>query len=312
MQITLIENGFDFIMSALEHARLGETGNLKYTVLHLSNGVELILKEKLRTEHWSLLFADINKANEDAFKTGDFKSVDFDDCITRLEKISKVNLESHVEVLRKIRRVRNRLQHFEYKGSRDEVIPIIVKTWSFVLDFIHDYLPHVVTDQNATIDKIRQLMIENEDFVTGRFTDIQPEVEEFKKYSNAVLECPHCLENTLLIPGGENPHCLFCRYSASAEEVCEDWCLEFFGILDPKEESMYPHKFTCPSCGSEMLVQQEFGGMYPPDPGWVCFYCGETWDYDDIAFCSVCGRPYHSIDDGGICSDCIQEQMRRD
>lgn len=72
MKITLIENALDFILSALEHAQVDEARSLKYAVLHLSDGVDLVLKEKLRREHWSLLFADINKASESALTSREF------------------------------------------------------------------------------------------------------------------------------------------------------------------------------------------------------------------------------------------------
>lgn len=311
MKITLIENALDFILSAVEHAKEDNDRSLKYAVLHLSDGVELVLKEKLKREHWSLLFADVDKASENALKTGEFKSVDFDECVGRLESISGLNMKSHIDLLRLLRRHRNKLQHFEYSGSRDEIISILVKTWGFVLDFLHDHLPDVVRDQDVTIEKIKEFMIENENFVKERSAAIQSAIDEFKTLSNAVLECPRCLEPALLIPGiEEDPHCLFCRYSASPEEAVDDWCVEFFGIQSPKERYTNPDRFTCPECGRDTLIQQEFGGMNPPDPGWVCFNCGQTWDYDGIAFCDTCNEPYSSTeDDWGMCPDCIRMQI---
>lgn len=313
MKITLIENALDFILSAVEHAKEDGDRNLKYAILHLSDGIELVLKEKLRREHWSLLFADVNKASENALKTGEFKSVDFDECVERLESISELNMKSHINLLRLLRRHRNKLQHFEYSGSRNEVISILVKTWGFVWDFLHDHLPDVVEDQSATIDKIRGFMTENESFVRDRLDSIKSVVDEFRASSNAVLDCPKCLQEFLLIPGGEeDSHCLFCRYTASPEEAVDDWCFEFFGIQDPKERYTNPDRFRCPECGRDTLIQQEFGGMNPPDPGWVCFNCGETWDYDGIAFCDSCHEPYTSIeDDLGMCSDCEDMWLKR-
>ena len=56
MNITLIENALDFILSAVEWAKGDDDRSLKYAILNLSDGVELILKERLRRAHWSLLF----------------------------------------------------------------------------------------------------------------------------------------------------------------------------------------------------------------------------------------------------------------
>lgn len=220
-------------------------------------------------------------------------------------------MTQHIDLLRLFRRHRNRLQHFEYRGSKDEVISILVKTWGFILDFLHDHLPDIVRSQATTIEKIRGLMIENQNFVKERFANIQLSIDEFKTQSNAVLECPRCLEPALLVPGSEaNPNCLFCRYSTSPEEAVEDWCIEFFGMQDPKERYTNPDRFTCPECGMDTLIQQDFGGMNPPDPGWVCFNCGETWNYDDIDFCCTCNNPYTSTeDDCGMCSDCQRIQI---
>jgi len=280
MNITLVENALDFIFSAVEWAKEDKESSLKYAILHLSDGVELLLKEKLRRDHWSLLFADIDKANENALKTGDFKSVDFDDCVRRLQNISGLNLGSNLDLLKLLRRHRNRLQHFEYDSSKDEVMSILVKTWGFVLDFLHDHLPDVVSAQNRIIERIRELMIENECFVRERSCQILPQVEG--DAHNTVLDCPRCLEPSLLIPGGgESPHCVFCRYSAPPEEVVEDWCAEFFGVKSPKERYTDPDIYNCPQCGLDTLIRQEIGGMNPPDPGWVCFNCGQIWDYDD-------------------------------
>ena len=57
LEYTLLENGLDFISSALKHLKNQPTKReLKYAVLHLSAGIELILKERLKREHWSLVF----------------------------------------------------------------------------------------------------------------------------------------------------------------------------------------------------------------------------------------------------------------
>ncbi|GAI03467.1 unnamed protein product, partial [marine sediment metagenome] len=122
----------------------------------------------------------MNKASENALKTGEFKSVDFDECVERLESILELNMGSHIDLLRLLRRHRNKLQHFEYNGNRDEVISILVKTWSFVLDFLHDHLTDVVRDQVATIEKIREFMIENESFVKERSANILSAIDKLE------------------------------------------------------------------------------------------------------------------------------------
>ena len=51
IEFTLLENGLDFIWSAVEHLGTDlSKRSLKYAVLNLAAGIELILKERLRRE----------------------------------------------------------------------------------------------------------------------------------------------------------------------------------------------------------------------------------------------------------------------
>jgi hypothetical protein len=73
VSFSLLENGLDFALSAVEH--LGGTPSkrdLKYAVLHLYSGTVLVLKERLRRESWKLIFANPKKADEETFKEGNF------------------------------------------------------------------------------------------------------------------------------------------------------------------------------------------------------------------------------------------------
>lgn len=85
IQFTLLENSLDFILTGVKDLSGEPTPrDLKYSALHLSAGVELLLKARLEKQDWSLVFKDVNKANEDAYKTGEFKSVGWQTSITRL------------------------------------------------------------------------------------------------------------------------------------------------------------------------------------------------------------------------------------
>jgi len=71
VEFTLLGNGLDFIWSALEHLS-GNPGKreLKYAVLHLCSGIELVLKERLQREHWSLIFEKLDSANQKDYEAG--------------------------------------------------------------------------------------------------------------------------------------------------------------------------------------------------------------------------------------------------
>lgn len=52
--LDLLDNGIDYILEAVRPLflnRLESQHLLKYSILHLYSGIELLLKEKLRQEH---------------------------------------------------------------------------------------------------------------------------------------------------------------------------------------------------------------------------------------------------------------------
>ena len=83
-ELSLLDNGLDYFLVAAESAGAEAPQNLKYAMLHLVDGVELLLKARLAQEHWSLLFDQTNKASQEKLRQGDFKSVDFEEAYRRL------------------------------------------------------------------------------------------------------------------------------------------------------------------------------------------------------------------------------------
>src|ERR1700722_16218200 len=86
-QLSMLENGLDFIRSGLKFIAKPESNfDLKYAVLHLSAGIELVLKDRLRREDWRLIFKDVTKANEKKMQSGNFISVSLWECLERINE----------------------------------------------------------------------------------------------------------------------------------------------------------------------------------------------------------------------------------
>lgn len=49
----IIENALDYVLSAAEHACKDNHRDLKYAVLHLFAGIELLIKARLALPDWS-------------------------------------------------------------------------------------------------------------------------------------------------------------------------------------------------------------------------------------------------------------------
>lgn len=120
---SLLENALDYFLSAAENACKDDLRSLKYSVLHVAASVELALKARLFSEHWSLIFADVDKADEAALKSGDFKSADFQTVVERLAKIAKVPIsKGNLAHLGELRRLRNCIQHFAFGITKPSAI----------------------------------------------------------------------------------------------------------------------------------------------------------------------------------------------
>jgi hypothetical protein len=110
---------------------------LKYALLHLCPGVELIFKERIRQEDWQLFFADPEKADEGAYESGDFWSVDFKQAQERLEEDCGVELTHEEKAqLKSFRKRRNQLEHFGVEDTLPAVQSSIVQMVNLLADFV--------------------------------------------------------------------------------------------------------------------------------------------------------------------------------
>ena len=122
----LISNAVDYLDSAADHALEDSSRAWKYALINVAAGVELLFKACLTQKHWSLVFANIDKADEKAFKAGDFVSVNFDETIDRMKNIAHITLpEADLKKLDHLRRYRNRVQHFAIDVAQEQVVSLI-------------------------------------------------------------------------------------------------------------------------------------------------------------------------------------------
>jgi hypothetical protein len=308
----LLENGLDFILSSTNHlSKSLSKADIKYGILHLSSGIELVLKYRLSKEHWSLLFQDIDKASRDSFESGDFKSVDFESCISRLKKISSLEIKDEdCNNLKLFKKKRNKFEHFNILDSEIALKSYSTKVLSFIIDFIDEYIPKedIKDSESEILDKIRQNLVKFNEFVKHRLEEIKP-ILDSSKYSPIVV-CPICFQETLEIDNGAK--CYFCNYNGTGYEVAENFINNVLGIDKYsciKDGGDYP-LYICPNCGLETFVYSD------TDTGlnsWICFSCGNCYDYDDIDFCSVCNEPFLCKEDSGnICDDCFKAKIEQE
>ncbi len=299
----VLENGLDFISSAVRHLRDDSTErDLKYAVLHLSAGIELILKDRLAREHWSLVFDQIKDASPVNYKSGDFKSVAFKDVLSRITNIAGIEIEDdQLQVINTLRQARNRLEHFGATQSGEALRSLTVKALDFIVDFVDQQFSHERRSRNAEhyMAEIRLGVRKFSKFVAHRQQKISSKLKSIK---SPVVWCGSCANYSNVV--GNGTRCLFC----TKEEAPEDAALQYvLGelVFDPSERPEEAEDFPivrCPNCYQETLVDSKGeNSKYPI----LCFYCARVWREGALKRCDLCGDLMSSDDELTTCEMCL-------
>jgi hypothetical protein len=259
VQLSMLENGLDFIASGLKHiAAPVSKFDLKYAVLHLSAGIELVLKDRLRREDWTQIFVKPADATPEKLKSGNFKSVTLKECLDRLEEHCPVDLPDRA-LLMSFKDQRNPIEHFELNHIREALEASSAVVLGALIDFIGNAYEEndLSQDESDLLQQIRTGLTEFKRFTVERMADIQWLLEDHKKHSGQIVVCPSCIQDALMADC--NVKCAFCGYAASAEDAAELYIANTLGIsrhYAMKEAEEYPLR-NCPNCDNEALVFEE-------------------------------------------------------
>ena len=302
---TLLENGIDFLEKAVEELRGDPTArNLKYAVLHLNAGVALLLKERLRQLDWSQLFRDPVTADEHLLETGDFVSVGLWDLIERLDASGVEISYTTRRTLRRLSKLRNRIEHFKVADSTESVSAVAARALAYALDFIGSEIEPVGIEEPVAVNlaAIRDGLREIDAFVEERRVSTNQELGGYE----AVLDCYRCGEDFFAI--GDGGVCFFCGYRTDAAEGAAEYALLVLGstpydVTKGGDWAVGP----CPECGGETLVDTGAVGAETPALRWACFQCGNAWADGRLQTCGSCGSLYSGT--MYVCDDCFEYKI---
>jgi len=305
-RLTLLENGLDFITSGLRQLADDESPTaMKYAVLHIAGGIELVFKERLRLCDWRLLFTNPEKADERKFQSGDFFSCGWDSCLERLKENEAIEIDGPAtRWLNALFQRRNRLQHFQLADSREALKSLVIRAMNVVLDFLgnHFELEELEPQEDALLEEIRGRIRQLEAFREHRRRQLEarPADNEMR------IECPVCGESFLLPDW--TVRCEFCFFAATCEEAATRYADDVLGLTAhycAKEGMDYP-VHECRYCENQAMVIDEEGTT-------ICFSCGAESDGSDVRVCPLCGRaadPEGFV--GDQCADCFSDYLRQD
>lgn len=315
---SLVENAIDFLALGVYELSEGQPTpqKVKYGLLHTAIAVELFFKKRLFDEHWSLIFAELKKADRANLEAADFQSVQLDECILRLSKICGIDLVQYKDILDKLKKLRNQIVHFEFTIERDAAISLLVKTWSMLQDFVkaHVDLTDIEKGEGYFGGICQGMRIHNE-FCLQRETEIAHRLKELTDKGTVILGCPRCLSQSLPLTG-EDTQCLFCLHTFQKDELRDEWLITFIGwhVLEiSKEEMTEPHVRRCPECGNESLCHRGDSFSTRGQADWTCFNCTKQWAAHELDNCNYCDELYeHHGHELHECPDCYNSRMEMD
>jgi hypothetical protein len=281
--------------------------HIKYALLHLCSSIEVLFKVRLKQEHWSLVFANVNKADNAAQDDGEFESVGFNDLMDRLVRICKIDLSEETRrQLTNLRKRRNRMEHY---GSVDSLLAITASVSlmvSFTIDFVEvAFTSEVLEHERRLINSVRGKLGACSAFVDQRWKEIRKDVNGF----HSVIECPTCQQPALEVDAG-SVKCRFCYHTASPQEAAHDYITRMLGYESrysvEKDGGRWPLD-ACPECGADTLVTRGI------ELAAFCFNCGQHWAAEELSRCLDCNEFYvvHA-EEAGICDACVQARMKKD
>ncbi len=310
VKFSLAENALDFLLSAVAYVKVKDEHerSIKYTVLHLCDGIELLLKCRLNSEHWSLVLANMDRTSLEDLESGDFISVDWHNAISRVEKVTGEKFSSEERtLLGHLRRLRNRIQHFDVDVPQNVAVSLLAQGLHFATGFVEKHLlgGEGFEEAQESLHEIRRDLAEFHEFVKCRMGTLADKVAEIEKWSR-VVPCPMCRQHALGADA-EVATCLFCGYSEDGESAAAEWVLEFTGIRH-KELSATDAISNCPECSCWSCVQL---GLWEGEGGdeYFCFSCGGVGRYDT---CCACGGLFAPANGEATCGDCFRQMMEGD
>jgi len=198
----LIDNAFDFLDTAVKQFKTEP----KYSVIHFSSAVELILKTRLFYEHWSLIVSTKKNPSIEEFKKGNFKSLNFKDLIPRIEETLGEKIPEEAErCFNNLANHRNKMVHFFHEAMddfNDEEYEKIALEQCIAIYHLSSLIEKwdMIFDDGAIafkFDQIRSSMTAHREYVQTVFDKLKNNISKAKKDGVIFKECHRCQTEAL-------------------------------------------------------------------------------------------------------------------
>ena len=304
---SLAKNGFDFLEQAIEEV----STKPKFSVVHFSTGLELLLKARLFMEHWSLIATTPHKATWTELTKEGGHTIGANDSLLTLEKlVGKPNKEAR-DAFSNAFNHRNRTLHFVPHEDQSQMVSEQFTAWYYLHKLLDGDWNNSFTNYTDRISSIESGLLGHRQFLQNKYDDIKNKLEAPKskgrlglcyicnfesvvvddsKYSFFPGECQVCcwhgqtirFDCGKLLPLEQLP--LDCTCDAGSHS------LEY---IEPrtKDELNDPPQPWCLECGAQTIVD------LPRNHEYLCLECKEL--HLILGYCEKC----FSVVAGGVSED---------
>ncbi len=314
VEFSLLENGLDFIQSGCQYIARGESkSDLKYGVLHLASGIELVLKARLAAQSWKLLFKDLKKASLHSFRAGKFEGVTMWKCLKRLESQCGIKLsDGQRRSLEVFREKRNQLEHFRIIDTKAALEASAVAPLSVTLDFIRDEFDDedLSNEELRLIRKIRGLLSQFTTFRNSKLRQIRRMLRRKPPYARVLIPVPHARRKHFRRMSKSSVCSVATGQRRKKPRIYSSRGLEGF------QKTKLFGKVTATSAASVQVatIARLLTCCMPTrGPHYICFACGMTWQTGQLDLCGDCGqmKPANEIF-ANRCLECTKSYLERD
>ena len=245
--IGLEDNAFSSLEHGVEHYLAGDDADLKFTVLHISHAVELLLKARLAKAHPLLL---LQKPEDDP---GRGYTADYTVVVKRLRNLGVQLTTEDAKSLEFLRLTRNKIEHYEMQGNRLEIEEYVARAIKLLNDFVEKELDIRLEERiKPGIYREMELVLysyeERLDRVWQRMDQALPtRPEERGEYQKGL--CDECAEEAVWVPDPQS----------------DDRTVKCYNC-----DTKFSY-WTCDSCGGATLSS-------PSDPPRETDFCEMCWD----------------------------------
>jgi len=245
----LVRNAIEFLSLAMKSL----PSTPKHSVHQFAIALELLLKARLCSEHWTLIVRDPGAASADRLRTGDFVSISPAQAIERIqsicgERIPKVERDAYATVIAH----RNRMLHFFLGGSNDggsasATYVEQVRAWDCLIRRLTGQWSSWAGQYKQDLMAIDYSMRTNAHYIQTKAAQVKGEIEAHQKSGDLVLKCSGCAQTAVPVALEQEfmnqGICLVCRVPMLLISVECPECKKPADFADPDEA-------RCGNCGA--------------------------------------------------------------